>query len=159
MGRIPAIKSKLKLAKVFLEKYEKQTANEYLIKCSDGQFHIDGDCLKFSDFLSGQIQGCSINFSIKTSCITLNTAIKALPCSSYFNSTILFNDYKAREKFEGKENDVFDLTAFRLRTIRKIFDLMHGLDIQHLSFAEAAEALIYCNYVTVSIYLKVFYHQ
>ena len=27
---------------------------------------------------------------------------------------------------------------------------MHGLDIQELSLAEAGEALIYCNYDTVS---------
>ena len=92
MGRIPAIKSKLKLAKVFLEKYEKQTANEYLIKCSDGQFHIDGDCLKFSDFLSGQIQGCSINFSIKTSCRVAVTLI--VP----FYSTIIKLEKNSREK-------------------------------------------------------------
>ena len=55
------IESKLKMAKTFLEKYEKQTARDYLIKCSDGEFFVDEDCFKFSDFLYEQIQGKSAN--------------------------------------------------------------------------------------------------
>ena len=55
------IESKLKMAKIFLEKYEKQTARDYLIKCSDGEFFVDEDCFKFSDFLYEQIQGKSAN--------------------------------------------------------------------------------------------------
>ena len=49
------------MAKVLLEKYEKQTARDYLIKCSDGEFFVGGDCFKFSDFLYEQIQGKSTN--------------------------------------------------------------------------------------------------
>lgn len=64
--------------------------------------------------------------------------------------TFPYYDRKARAKFQGKKNNIFDFTAFRIQTIRKIFDLMHGLDIQELSFAEASEALIYCNYATGS---------
>ena len=68
------------------------------------------------------------------------------------SSTLFWkDDHKARAKFKGKKNNIFDFTAFRMQTIRKIFDLMHGLDIQELSLAEAGEALIYCNYVTVSM--------
>ena len=59
MGKIKPIKSKLKLAKTLLEKYEDQTANGFLIKCSDGEFFVDEDCFKFSDFLYEQIQGRS----------------------------------------------------------------------------------------------------
>ena len=65
MGKIKPIKSKLKLAKVILEKYEKQTARGYLIKCSDGEFFVDEDCFKFSDFLYEQIQGRSSYFEVR----------------------------------------------------------------------------------------------
>lgn len=65
MGKIKfkPIKSKLKFAKSLLEKYEKQTARGYLIKCSDGEFFVEEDCFKFSDFLYEQIQGKSLNES------------------------------------------------------------------------------------------------
>ena len=46
-----------------IEKYEKQTARGYLIKCSDGEFFVEEDCFKFSDFLYEQIQGKSLNES------------------------------------------------------------------------------------------------
>ena len=59
MGKIKPIKSKLKLAKILLDRYEGQTANGFLIKCSDGEFFVDEDCFKFSDFLYEQIQGRS----------------------------------------------------------------------------------------------------
>jgi len=59
MGKIKPIKSKLKLAKILLDRYEGQTANGFLIKCSDGKFFVDEDCFKFSDFLYEQIQGRS----------------------------------------------------------------------------------------------------
>ena len=61
MGKIKPIKSKLKFSKVLLEKYENQTARGYLIKCSDGEFFVDEDCFKFSDFLYEQIQGRSLS--------------------------------------------------------------------------------------------------
>ena len=63
-GKIKPIKSKLKFAKVLLEKYEKQTAKGYLIKCSDGEFFVEEDCFKFSDFLYEQIQGRSLGIVI-----------------------------------------------------------------------------------------------
>ena len=66
MGKIKPIKSKLKLAKVYLEKYEKQTAKGYLIKCSDGEFFVDEDCFKFSDFLNEQIEGKSSYFEVRS---------------------------------------------------------------------------------------------
>ena len=59
MGKIKPIKSKLKFAKFLLEKYEKQTARGYLIKCADGEFFVEEDCFKFSDFLYEHIQGKS----------------------------------------------------------------------------------------------------
>ena len=59
MGKIKPVKSKLKLAKAILEKYENQTANGFLIQCSNGKFFVDEDCFKFSDFLYEQIQGKS----------------------------------------------------------------------------------------------------
>ena len=62
MGKIKPIKSKLKLAKVLLDRYEGQTANGFLIRCSDGEFFVDEDCFKFSDFLYEQIQGRSLYF-------------------------------------------------------------------------------------------------
>jgi len=62
MVTIKPVKSRLKLAKVILEKYEKQTARGYLIKCSDGEFFVGEDCFKFSDFLYEQIQGNSSIF-------------------------------------------------------------------------------------------------
>ena len=62
MGKIKPIKSKLKLAKILLDRYEDQTANGFLIKCSDGEFFVDEDCFKFSDFLYEQIQGRSSYF-------------------------------------------------------------------------------------------------
>ena len=65
MGKIKPIKSKLKLAKTLLERYEKQTARGYLIKCSDGQFFVEEDCFKFSDSLYEQIQGWSLSIVIK----------------------------------------------------------------------------------------------
>ena len=63
-GKIKPIKSKLKFAKVLLQKYEKQTAKGYLIKCSDGEFFVEEDCFKFSDFLYEQIQGRSLSVVI-----------------------------------------------------------------------------------------------
>ena len=64
-----------------------------------------------------------------------------------------YNDRKARAKFNGAKNNIFDFTEFRIQTIRKIFDLMHGLDIQELTLDECSEALIYCNYDTVFKFL------
>ena len=70
MVTIKPVKSKLKLAKVILEKYEKQTARGYLIKCSDGEFFVEEDCFKFSDFLYEQIQGNSSFFEkLKLGCV------------------------------------------------------------------------------------------
>ena len=63
MGKIKEIKSNLKLVKVIVEKYEKQTAKGYLIRCSDGEFFVDEDCFKFSDFLYEQIQGKSLSMN------------------------------------------------------------------------------------------------
>ena len=134
MGKIKPIKSKLKFSKVLLEKYEKQTARGYLIKCFDGEFFVDEDCFKFSDFLYEQIQGRS-------------SSKKRFKIVSALSS---YRGRKARAKFKGKKNNIFDFTAFRIKTIRKIFDLMHGFDIQELTLAEAGEALIYCNYDTDS---------
>ena len=57
MGKIKPIESKMKFAKVLLEKYEEQITRKYLIKCSDGEFFVDEDCFKFSDFLYEQIEG------------------------------------------------------------------------------------------------------
>ena len=62
MGKIKPIKSKLKLAKILLDRYKDQTASGFLIKCSDGEFFVDEDCFKFSDFLYEQIQGRSSYF-------------------------------------------------------------------------------------------------
>ena len=64
MGKIKPIQSKLKFAKVLLDKYEEQTTKKYLIKCSDGEFFVDEDCFKFSDFLYEQIQGRSFSMRI-----------------------------------------------------------------------------------------------
>ena len=61
----------------------------------------------------------------------------------------LVDYHKARAEFKGKKNNILNFTAFRIQTIRKIFDLMHGLDIQEFSLDECCEALIYCNYDTV----------
>ena len=36
MGKVKSVKSKLKLAKSILEKYEKQICDGYIIKCVDG---------------------------------------------------------------------------------------------------------------------------
>ena len=63
MGKVKSVKSKLKLAKSILEKYEKQTllypCDGYKIKCVDGEFLVNGDCFKFSDFLNEHIEGRS----------------------------------------------------------------------------------------------------
>ena len=59
MGKVKSVKSKLKLAKSILEKYEKQRniIDGYIIKCNDGEFLVNGDCFKFSDFFLRQIEG------------------------------------------------------------------------------------------------------
>ena len=59
MGKVKSVKSKLKLAKSILEKYEKQKnmIDGYIIKCADGEFLVNGDCFKFSDFFLQQIEG------------------------------------------------------------------------------------------------------
>ena len=59
MGKVKSVKSKLKLAKSILEKYEKQRGitDGFIIKCADGEFMVNGDCFKFSDFFLGQIEG------------------------------------------------------------------------------------------------------
>ena len=61
MGKVKSVKSKLKLAKSILEKYENQTCNGYIIKCVDGEFLVNGDCFKFSDFFNEHLEGTSQN--------------------------------------------------------------------------------------------------
>ena len=150
-----------------LEKYEKQTARGYLIKCSDGEFFVEEDCFKFSDFLYEQIQGKSLSNNELVSMISLSDFERSIACyhvamwlltfvdeksdwnKELFSTLFSYDDRKARAKFKGKKNNIFDFTAFRIQTIRKIFDLMHGIDIDQLSIGEACEALIFCNYDTV----------
>ena len=73
MGKIKPIQSKLKFAKVLLDKYEEQTVRKYLIKCSDGEFFVDEDCFKFSDFLYEQIQGRSFSIKLCSNGFKVNT--------------------------------------------------------------------------------------
>ena len=57
MGKVKSVKSKFKLAKSIVEKYENQTCKGYKIKCADGDFFVSGDCFKFSFFLNEHLKG------------------------------------------------------------------------------------------------------
>ena len=132
MGKVKSVKSKLKLAKSILEKYENQTCEGYKIKCIDGEFLVNGDCFKFSDFFNEHLEGKS-QFQSN---------------SSNFKpwSLELIEPIKARAKFSGKKNNIFDFSAFHLTSVRKVFDLLHGLDVEKITLATAVEIMIFCNY-------------
>ena len=58
----------------------------------------------------------------------------------------LIEPIKARTKFSGTKNNIFDFSAFHLTSVRKVFDLLHGLDIEKVTLATALEIMIFCNY-------------
>ena len=58
----------------------------------------------------------------------------------------LIEPIKARKKFAGTKNNIFDFSAFHLTSVRKVFDLLHGLDIEKITLATAVEIMIFCNY-------------
>ena len=54
---------------------------------------------------------------------------------------------KARTKFSGNENlETLNFSKFHLSSVRKVFDLLHGLDIEKITLATAVEIMVFCNY-------------
>jgi len=88
---------------------------------------------KLKDFFNGQNQLDFVNTSV---------SYQLLPLIDWGH----LEKYKARQEFRGKKNNIFDFSSFHLATIRHIFDLMHGLDIEKLTLATVVEMMIFCNY-------------
>ena len=45
-----------------------------------------------------------------------------------------------------KDRETFDFSEFHLTSVRKVFDLLHGLDIEKITLATAVEIMVFCNY-------------
>ena len=42
--------------------------------------------------------------------------------------------------------EIFDFSEFHLTSVRKVFDLLHGLDIEHITLATAVEIMVFCYF-------------